>query len=92
MAYIQGKNAAPLLERINRVLTTVVFSAGILALDFYFTRGFATGMRDREAALRSSVAAAEEVGELLAGYDTDAAKKLLADAGVCAARGSGAGG
>ena len=54
-----------------------VYPALVFVADFAMTRGFASGMRSRERALESSVNAAEEVGELLAGYRTRAAAALV---------------
>eukprot|EP00665_Eupelagonemidae_sp_cell47_P002236 gene2236-biopygen6922 len=45
-------------------------SAIIFILDFRFTRGFATGMRQKQAALEAAISVAEEVGVRLAEYDT----------------------
>eukprot|EP00665_Eupelagonemidae_sp_cell47_P015974 gene15974-biopygen5462 len=64
----------PVLAVIEWVSSVLIFLG-----DFHYTRGFASGMRDREAALESSVRAAEAVGEQLAAYNTDA-KACLADA------------
>ena len=61
-----------------RNLGRAVFEPGpVPLLCSSMTRGFASGMRSRERALESSVSAAEEVGELLAGYRTRAATALI---------------
>eukprot|EP00665_Eupelagonemidae_sp_cell47_P017073 gene17073-biopygen9812 len=49
----------------------------VFVVDYVLTRGFATRMRDREAALEASIDAAEDVGVGLAAYDTDAARALV---------------
>eukprot|EP00665_Eupelagonemidae_sp_cell47_P017715 gene17715-biopygen11956 len=49
----------------------------VFVVDYVLTRGFATRMRDREAALEASIDAAEDVGIALAAYDTDAARALV---------------
>eukprot|EP00665_Eupelagonemidae_sp_cell47_P012427 gene12427-biopygen9021 len=54
---------------------------GVMALvfivDYVLTRGFANQMRNREAALETSIDAAEDVGVALAAYDTAAARALV---------------
>eukprot|EP00662_Eupelagonemidae_sp_cell21_P035394 gene35394-biopygen89426 len=82
--YDTGMTPAPLRDNTGAghqgidVLPNVVINRLFpLLADFWFTRSFCNGMRQREAALQSAVRVAEEVGEQLAGYDTDAAHGLL---------------
>eukprot|EP00756_Hemistasia_phaeocysticola_P063713 Hpha_TRINITY_DN718_c0_g1::TRINITY_DN718_c0_g1_i1::g.29006::m.29006 len=50
----------------------------VFLMDFYLTRGFATGMRRELRRVESSVAVAEEVAEALASYDVDTAETAIA--------------
>eukprot|EP01065_Artemidia_motanka_P027007 TRINITY_DN3224_c0_g2_i1.p1 TRINITY_DN3224_c0_g2~~TRINITY_DN3224_c0_g2_i1.p1 ORF type:complete len:597 (+),score=206.18 TRINITY_DN3224_c0_g2_i1:58-1848(+) len=53
-------------------ITTVV-----LAVDFYFTRGFAKAMREQKALVEASIQATERATVLLSNYETSKAQELL---------------
>eukprot|EP00665_Eupelagonemidae_sp_cell47_P014937 gene14937-biopygen5386 len=71
------KGRPRVLEQFEGIVQNALFfmyacySTSLLALDFHFTRGFADGMRRREEALQSSIAAAEDIGEYLIAYITN---------------------
>ena len=52
----------------QQIFNTALVRCAVLAVDFAITRSFASGMRNRETALQSSIRAAEEVSEHLAAY------------------------
>eukprot|EP01065_Artemidia_motanka_P007060 TRINITY_DN1346_c3_g1_i1.p1 TRINITY_DN1346_c3_g1~~TRINITY_DN1346_c3_g1_i1.p1 ORF type:complete len:747 (+),score=117.00 TRINITY_DN1346_c3_g1_i1:747-2987(+) len=49
----------------------------VFLLDFYFTRGFAVGMRQQMDVVEASIRTAEDIAVLLADYETDAAKEIV---------------
>eukprot|EP00756_Hemistasia_phaeocysticola_P037412 Hpha_TRINITY_DN16695_c6_g5::TRINITY_DN16695_c6_g5_i1::g.182532::m.182532 len=61
----------------ERALSGIVQVAVIIALDFWCTRRFATGMDEQLRAVKSSVAVSAEVAAALARYDVDVAEGAI---------------
>eukprot|EP01062_Namystynia_karyoxenos_P073459 TRINITY_DN70254_c0_g1_i1.p1 TRINITY_DN70254_c0_g1~~TRINITY_DN70254_c0_g1_i1.p1 ORF type:complete len:919 (+),score=169.06 TRINITY_DN70254_c0_g1_i1:128-2758(+) len=66
---------------VQGIFRFIVYSF-VFVFDFYFTRGFANGLREQMMAVESSVFLAEEVAVLLAAYDTVAAQSLVDEGGA----------
>eukprot|EP01062_Namystynia_karyoxenos_P080117 TRINITY_DN8580_c0_g1_i1.p1 TRINITY_DN8580_c0_g1~~TRINITY_DN8580_c0_g1_i1.p1 ORF type:complete len:898 (+),score=158.80 TRINITY_DN8580_c0_g1_i1:328-2694(+) len=66
---------------VGAAIPTFVGWLFVLYADFYLTRGFADGMRQQFEVVQSSVRVSERVTQMLAAYDTDEARRVVAEEG-----------